>query len=426
MNYKQSISWLDSHNQFVIKLGIERIRKILNKLDKPQNNYKTIHVAGTNGKGSVCQYISSILQKAGYKTGLYTSPHLIDFSERIKVNNKCISKEELTKIIKKIRPIIEEIKNEKPTYFEITTAIAFEYFKQKKVDIGVIEVGLGGKYDATNIIKPMVSVITNVTLEHQNILGKTIEEIATQKAGIIKKETTVVTATKKTALNIIKKEALEKNSPLIIVSKKNWKRRFVSPQKQFFDIKTNHNNFEIETIILGEYQGENISICISAIEELQKQGMNITKKDIINGIKYVSNEARLEIIQSNPFIIIDGAHNVDAIKKLSKTITKDFNYNRIVLVFGILKDKNIKKILRILTPISDEIILTQPSINRSADGKYLESIVKKIDDNKKTIVIKNVEDAIKKSIILSSKKDLILITGSLHTAGEGLKYFKKI
>jgi dihydrofolate synthase / folylpolyglutamate synthase len=427
MNYSDFSKWITSFHRFGIKLDLNRIKYLCKKLENPQNKYKTIHVAGTNGKGSVCTILESILRENHYKTGIYTSPHLECFQERIKVNNNKVSKEELTKIYGKIKPITDEIqkKNINPTYFEVTTAMAFEYFKQKNVDIAIIEVGLGGRYDATNIVKPVCSVITNVTLEHQNTLGKTMEEIAIQKSGIIKKETPVITAAEKKALNVIKKTAEQKKSPLIIINKKDWIRKTFSDKKQVFMIKTKNETYTIETKLLGNYQGENIALAINTIEQLKTKGINTSKKHIKNGIKNTYNPGRTQVIQKKPYIILDGAHNPEASKKLSSTIIKDFKYNRLILVIGILKDKNIKKILKNLIIISDEIILTQPNNKRAAEIEILEKTIKEIDENKKTISIKNVKKAISKAVEISKNDDLILITGSLYTVGDAKKIFKK-
>lgn len=426
MNTTDFSKWINSFHRFGIKLDLNRIKHLCKKLENPQNKYKTIHVAGTNGKGSVCTLLESILRENHYKTGMYTSPHLECFEERIKVKNKKISKEELTKIYKKLKPITDEMQNKNinPTYFEVTTAMAFEYFKQKNVDTAVIEVGLGGKYDATNIVKPACSVITNVTLEHQNTLGKTIEEIAAQKAGIIKKETTVITAAEKKALKIIKKTAKSKNAPLIIVNKKDWKRNFFSDKKQIFTVKTKNENYEIETKLIGKYQGENIAIAINTVEHLKKQGIKISKKHIENGIKKTFNSGRTEIIQKNPYIIIDGAHNPEAVKKLTQTILNDFKYKKLILIIGILKDKDIKEILEPLVSIADEIIITKTDNKRAAATQLLEKIIIKIDPNKKTTSKENVKDAVLEGLNISKKEDLILITGSLYTVGESLKELK--
>jgi len=206
MNYDDSINWLNNFQKFGIKLGLNRIKYIINELKNPHKDYKIIHVTGSNGKGSVCNYLSSILIESGYKVGKYTSPHLKNINERITINNKNISNSDFAKTTQKIKKIVEKMisKNEEPTYFEILTAISFEYFKNRRVDYAIIEVGLGGKYDATNIVNPIISIITNISLEHQNILGKKISDIAEQKAGIIKEKVPIFTAAKDKSLQIIK------------------------------------------------------------------------------------------------------------------------------------------------------------------------------------------------------------------------------
>jgi dihydrofolate synthase/folylpolyglutamate synthase len=218
MNFEDCINWLYSFEKFGIKLGLERITYICTKLEDPQNNYKIIHVGGTNGKGSVSKFLESILVKSGHNVGVYTSPHLQRFSERFVVNNEEISESELVLLIEKVKPIVDDmvVNNNTPTFFEIVTAMAFQYFKDKKVEFAIIEVGLGGRFDATNIVNPMITIITNVSLDHQDRLGNKIEDIAFEKAGIIKSEIPVITAATGTALDIIKKISEEKNSDIYV------------------------------------------------------------------------------------------------------------------------------------------------------------------------------------------------------------------
>ena len=226
MNYKKCIDWLYSFEKFGIKLGLDRIKHICKKLDSPQDCYKIIHVGGTNGKGSVCRFLESSLLNSGYNVGVYTSPHLQKFSERFVVNEKEISELEIVKLVIKIKPIIDEMAKEDniPTFFEIVTAMAFQFFKEKNVDFAIIEVGLGGRYDATNIVNPIVTVVTNVSYEHQNILGDKIEDISFEKAGIIKKGIPIITAATGKVLDTLKKVASENNSKIIVINNNSWKK----------------------------------------------------------------------------------------------------------------------------------------------------------------------------------------------------------
>ncbi len=422
MNYEKTIKWLYSFEKFGIKLGLERINYICKKLGDPQNNFKIIHVGGTNGKGSVCKILGSILNVSGYKVGIYLSPHLQRFSERFIINDCEISKKDVEDLIEKIKPIIEEMtkNNNIPTFFEIVTAMAFFYFSEKKVDYAVIEVGLGGRFDATNIVSPELSIITNVTLEHEKILGDTIEKIAYEKAGIIKKNVSIVTAATGIALEVIKKIAREKKSNITIVEKKSYKKISGGVDWQELEISGLLKNYKIKTSMIGCFQGENIAICLNAIEILQMKGLYIPEDSISEGIEKSYNFGRMEIISYEPIILLDGAHNISAIELLKNTLKQDFVYEKLILVIGILSDKNVKEMLDIITPIADTIILTKSTNPRAEDPKKLKEMVK----NKNGIVKNKIFDAIDYAKKLANKNDLILITGSLFTVGEVKDYLK--
>lgn len=424
MNYKEAIDWLYSFEKFGIKLGLDRITYICKKLGDPQKNYKVIHVGGTNGKGSVCRFLQSILILNGYKVGVYLSPHLQRFSERFIIDNSEISNKDVVMLIEKIKPIIEEMtKNDNtPTFFEIVTAMAFKYFKDEKVDFAVIEVGLGGRYDATNIVDSISTVITNVSLEHQDILGKTIEEIAYQKAGIIKNGVPLITAAKSKALEEIKKVAVEKKSSITVIDNGFWKKICGGVDWQEFQIRGSLKDYNVKTSLGGIFQGENIAITIAAIETLQMNGVYITDNSIIDGIENTINPGRMEIVGFEPLILLDGAHNIDAISFLKTTIEKDFVYKKLILVIGILSDKNILEMLNIITPIADSIIVTKSHSNRACNPTKLKEMI-----GKKEVIVKDeISDAIDYAKKIANKNDLICITGSLFTVGEARDYlFKK-
>ncbi len=421
MRYNEAIKWLYSFEKFGVKLSLERIDFICKKLGNPQNKYKTIHVGGTNGKGSVCKFIGSILTSAGYIVGIYTSPHIQRFSERFVIDNNEISEVEIILLVEKVKPIIEEMmkNNNIPTFFEISTAIAFEYFFEKKVDYAVIEVGLGGRFDATNIIKPMVSVITNITLEHQDRLGKTVEEIAFEKAGIIKENTPVITAAENTTLNIIKKAVNKKNSSLTIVDKDSWEETGGNLDWQNYTIHGKIKDYFVKTKLLGIYQGENLALSLMCIEIIQMKGVYISDENIKDGIEKTTNPGRMEILDFEPIILIDGAHNVAGIQMLKETIKKHFIYDKIILVIGILSDKNVKEMVKIISPIADKIIVTKSSNNRAFDPVMLKSFFKP-----ETTVVKNtVSEAVEYAKKIGKKQDIIVITGSLFTVGEARDTF---
>jgi dihydrofolate synthase/folylpolyglutamate synthase len=426
MEYKEAINWLNGFQQFGVKLGLERITKLCNNLDNPQNNYKLIHVGGTNGKGSVCRFLGSILSSSGYKTGIYTSPHLQRINERFVIDGLEISENDFANFIKKIKTIVEEMKKEgePPTYFEILTAMAFQYFNDKNVEFAIIEVGLGGRFDATNIVKPILTIITNVTLEHQDVLGENVGDIAYEKAGIIKEGIPLITGVQRDILRVIENKAKENNSEITIINEDNLKRLSNDIYGQEFLIKGLLKDYEINTKLLGRFQGKNIAIALNAIENLQLKGVYITETNIFEGIEKTTFTGRIEIIKENPTIIIDGAHNIEGFKVLTETLKNDFKYNKLILVVGILSDKKIFEMLKIILPISDIIITTKSTNKRAFSPLKLKEIIEKLNFQKKVIIKNQVDEAIEYARSIAKNKDLICITGSLFTVGEALEYFK--
>ncbi len=424
MNEKETLEWISSFEKHGMHLGLERITSLLNTLGNPQDTLNAIHVAGTNGKGSVCNYISSILQKAGYRVGVYLSPHLQRFSERIVINNKEISVHDLTVLVEHIRPFVEEMqkKNQTPTFFEIVTAIAFLYFKEQKVDYTVVEVGLGGRLDATNVVSPLVCVITDISLEHTDVLGKKINEIAFEKAGIIKKNVPVVTAAKKDAQIVIQTMAKEKNASLTIVEKSQIKRLTSTMSSQEFSINGHFKEYIVKTSLLGEFQGENIALSIAAIEQLQMNGVYITDADIADGISAAFNPGRMEIISEQPMILLDGAHNPGGMKMLATSLKNDFTYSQLILVLGIFKDKDIKTMLSTIIPFADIVIATQSKSPRACEPTTLATLIKDQVFKKPVHIEPSLTQAIKTAKHLAKKDDIICITGSLFTVGEARSY----
>lgn len=372
-----TLEWLYSLEHFGTKLGLERIKELLNKLNNPQSNLKCIHVAGTNGKGSVCAFLSSILKANGYKVGMYTSPHLKRFTERIQINGKEIEEAKLNQLIEKIKPLYTN-----QTFFEVTTAAAFQYFNEENVDIAVLEVGLGGRLDATNVITPLISIITHISLDHTHVLGKTINQIAKEKSGIIKENIPVITLAKNDALKTIKKIAKQHNSKVFI------------PKKQ-----------SLELGLKGNFQKENAALAIKAAELL-----NINKTAIRNGLKNAIWPRRFEFIEKN--ILVDCAHNLDGIKSLSKEIKKQ-KYEKIITVTGILKDKDKSNMVKEIAGFSDYIIFTRPKTDRAEDPKELQK-----HTTKRSEIVLDVKEALKKAKKIANPGDLIVVAGSIYTVGE--------
>lgn len=399
MQYKKVIKFLYSLERFKgIKLGLESINSLLEKLGSPYKELKVIHVAGTNGKGSVCAMLSSILQEAGYKVGMYTSPHLVDFRERFLINNKKITKNE---VIKYFDIVKKQYTNE--TYFEFITAMAFLYFKDKKVDFLVLEVGMGGRLDATNVVKPLTAVVTNVSLEHTNYLGETIKAIAYEKAGIIKENTPTVTGAKNEALEVIKKVCREKNSKLFLT--KHYKKI-----NGYFDVNKYKN---LKLNLNGDFQLENAAVAVRVIDILNKcYGLKINKDSIKDGLKKTKWPGRLEFISKN--ILVDCAHNPAAFLELRKEIKKlKLKFKRLILVIGILKDKDIKSIIKIIEPLTNIVIITKPKIDRASEPEDIAKYVKK-----EHRIVEDVKKAFSYAKKIAKKEDLVLVAGSMYVVGE--------
>jgi dihydrofolate synthase / folylpolyglutamate synthase len=384
MGYEETIEYLYNRGFFTVKFGLDGISNLVKEFNNPQNNYKTIHIAGTNGKGSTSSFISSMLIKQGYKVGVYTSPHLVDFRERIKINFDNIPKQELVKIIKQLKPYVK-----KQTFFEIVTAAAFIYFSNENVDFAIIEVGMGGRLDATNIITPEVSVITNISMEHTAHLGDTIEKISNEKGGIIKPNIPVVTSPNGKAFEIIKSICSKNNSELIVIEE---------------------NGFDLG--MKGSFQRENAMLAVEAINILKKNGIKINKESINFGLKNAKWPGRMDFIKEN--VLFDCAHNPNGAKTLVKEL-KLLGFEDVILIIGIMKDKDIKHMVKEFEKCSNEIIVTKPNITR---GEEPQNIAKYI--SKKYIIMPSIKKALSYAMEISEDK-LIVLSGSIFTVGEGFE-----
>ena len=402
--YQEAIEWLfvqmpnyQIDGQKAYKPGLDNIKKLCEFFGNPQDKIKTIHIGGTNGKGSTSNMLASVLQECGYKIGLYNSPHLIDFTERIKVDGENCDKEFVYHFIQKLKNLPGEIR---PSFFEFTTIMAFEYFYQQKVDYAIIEVGLGGRLDSTNIIKPLISAITNVQLDHQNILGDTIAQIAVEKAGIIKENTPIISGDENELVKKIIKEKAEKL------------------HSKFLDatlIKT-----DLRSDLLGNYQEKNIRVVLALVNELQKLGLKISEKNIETGLMNVHKNTnfigRWFEFSDNPLTICDTAHNQAGLEMVFSQLNEIPKFKHIVL--GFVNDKKIDEVLRIL-PENATYYFVKPSINRGRNPLEYEELLKKSKINYKIFQDVN-------SGYLSAKQnvrdgEMIFIGGSNFVVGEFLE-----
>lgn len=402
LTYQNAINLLTSQSKFHISLGLNRTEKILSILGNPQNKVKIIHVAGTNGKGSVSSVLANILKSAGYKTGLYTSPHLVEYTERIKINNLDISKQDFANYIDEICLIADNNKIDL-TEFEILTVCAFLYFYRNKIDVAIIETGLGGRFDATNTVKnKLLAIITSISLDHTDRLGNTIEEIAYEKAGIIEKNSNVIISNENLGFNKIKEVALSQNAKVHIASN-NIKTAFESGNNYLII-----DNQKYEFSLLGLYQNKNMSLVISAVEFLNNNGFKIDENAIRTGFKTAKWPARLEY-KKEMNLLIDGAHNPDAALELRKSIDYYFKKQKRLFIYSTINTKNYKAIAEILFQKDDEIYFYE--FNHKNAVSYSEYI-----QNVDWLNIKKFEADKLKNILASNK--INIITGSLYMIGE--------
>jgi dihydrofolate synthase / folylpolyglutamate synthase len=419
MEYKEVLDYLEKSSKFGIKLGLTNIKALLGGLGNPQNAYKTIHVAGTNGKGSVTAMCSSILEKANYKVGRYVSPHLTEFTERISINGKEISKEDVVTNFLKIKEKADSLKEQGIyiTYFEFITALAFLYFKEQKVEIAVIETGLGGRLDATNVIEPEVSVITNIGLDHTNVLGDNKESIAREKAGIIKGTHLVTAESDKEILSLFQEICYNKKVNLVNVLQHQIVLKNDNLDGQTFSVKTNNEYYLIYLQLLGNHQIKNALTSICVMEILQKKGLNISKKAIIEGLKETKWPGRLELIQRKPNVLLDCAHNPNGMKQLVHFL-KTIKYEKLIVVLGISEGKDYQKMIQIISPITDLFILTQAKYRGLNPNLLHKSFDEQNELKKKIIIVSNVLEATKNALKHSDDNDLVLLTGSIFMVGE--------
>lgn len=429
MKYEEAMKYITEVGNFGSNYGLERTYKLLEHLGNPERDLKLIHIAGTNGKGSTTSMITEILMGEGYKVGMYTSPFIEEFEERIQINRNNIPKESLAILMDEIKVAVDKVIEagyNHPTEFEIITVLMLLYFKKENIDFGVIEVGLGGTLDSTNVIKPIIQVITSISFDHTNLLGNTLEKIAREKAGIIKKEIpTVIYPQQEEVLKVIKNKCFEMDSELYIANNENLKfENIVNLDKPYQLLKYN-NEIDILLPLLGEHQIINLSVAMQAIEVLNNKNIiDISIANIVKSIKNVSWKGRLEVLSNNPYVVIDGAHNIQGIKTLSRNIKKYFKYENLYLILGILADKDVEEMIKIITPMAKKVYSVTPNSIRGELAESLKDEVSKF--NKICKAFDKYEEAYLEALNDASEKDLILASGSLYMIGDMRKIIRKI
>lgn len=413
LNYNEAIRFLESLPHKKVKPGLKRMEFLLKELGNPHQLLKTVHVGGTNGKGSVTQMLSSIFKTAGFKTGTYTSPHLISYQERIKINDEWITKEEFASLVSKLVPIIEKME-EVPSTFEALTAMAFLYFHDQKVDLAVIEVGLAARFDATNVLKPLLCIITNVERDHLDLMGPGLEEIAWEEAGIVKEKTPLVSGEhKKRPLKVIVEECSLKGAKLFKADVK-VKRKSINWEYQELEVG---GLGKVKLKLLGEYQADNLAVVVKALEVLKREwNISIDDEAAVKGLEIARWPGRFEVINKKPYIIVDGAHNPHGCRALRRTIRMLSGGMRRWLLFGVLADKEVELMCRILFPEFDEIILTEPKSFRACKVEFLEKLAERmgVEAHKAASVKEGFDWAVERI----GRDDFICVAGSLYLVGE--------
>ena len=404
--------------RFGIQLGLATISRLMRGLGNPQDHFHSIHVAGTNGKGSIAAFLSSVLAHGGYKVGLYTSPHLVRFNERIQINGCPISDKDVARVAEAVQRVYTQ--GEPPTFFECATAMALYHFASERVNWAILETGMGGRYDATNVVHPEVSVISNISMEHQEYLGNTLAKIAREKAGIIKRGAGVVTgARQKSALRVIEQVATEKEVPLYRLGKEI---RIRKDKGAFTYLGISRRWPRVKIGLIGDHQVTNAALALGALELLMEKGFYLTDEAVYAGLAATRWPGRLEVFSREPFILLDGAHNPSAVKTLKKFLENSFPSRRLTMVVGILEDKAWKPMMRDLVAVADRMILTRPQYERAADPHELASFVRPLKQD--LVVIPKLPDAISFALDETGNADAVCITGSLYTVGDAKAYLE--
>ena len=422
MNYEETLSYLYNLERFGIKLNLSNTISLTSHLGNPHLKFPCIHIAGSNGKGSVAAMLQSILSATGYRAGLYTSPHLVDYRERIRIGEELIDKNFILDFVDDLK---DEINKNGYTFFEVTTALAFSYFANKKVDIAILETGMGGRLDSTNIVDPLISIITNISLEHTNHLGTTLPQIAFEKAGIIKNEVPTITSVEDQGVfRVIKDVCAQRKSPLSSTFLNSAESPIVGGDVKIQRLSLDQTIFDfgqyknLELSLCGRHQVTNACLAISAVEKLKEMGWKIESKAVRGALKNVDWRARLEIFERNPLTLLDVAHNPAGTKALVDALDELFPKKKIIFIFGVMADKDYASMLKEICRKATLILLTKPDYKRAADPELLKEVV--IKQNKPYEIFPQVKQAYAFALKNAKSEDVICITGSHFMVGEFL------
>ena len=412
--YEETLQTMYSLQRFGIKLGLDTIRALLAGMGNPHRHYRCIHIAGTNGKGSVAAMLAEILRRAGTRVGMYTSPHLVRFNERIQINGTPITDEDVYDLYHRLRRV--NLPDRETTFFELTTALAMAAFQQHDVEWAIMETGMGGRLDATNVVDPELSIITNVSLEHQEYLGNRLADIAFEKGGIIKPGVPVVTGVRqKQAVAVLEQLANDRRAPIYRLGRDFRIRKTGDAAFSFYGRAEPQR--DIRPGLVGEHQRENTALVLAACETLHHHsGLALAPDTVRAGIAATRWPGRLEVVSDNPLVILDGAHNLAAARKLADYLKTRLSDRRITLVIGILDDKPYRRILETLVSACHRVILTQPDIYRSLAPEALREQIDDLIDNIE--MVPKVSDALEKAMNEAGATDAVCVAGSLYVVGE--------
>ena len=425
MNFNEALEYVESLNQYGIVPGLESIRELCRRLGNPQDGLKFVHIAGTNGKGSVLAYVSTVLRCAGYKVGRYISPVIFEYREKIQVGKRSISKAALCEGLELIKGICEEMVGNgfhHPTPFEVETALAFWYFAREACDIVVLETGMGGKMDATNLITTtQIAVLTSIGMDHMQFLGKNLEEIAIQKAGIIKEGCVVVSLLQKPeAMSVVEEACNQRGCELRVADSAKASRIRYGIEKQNFDYAKLK---KLEITLTGRFQIDNAVLAIEVIGALGQRGFPVSETALRKGLKETQWQGRFSLLAKKPYFIVDGAHNEDAAQKLADSITFYFTNRRIIYIMGILRDKDYDKVIGLTEMYADQIITVTPPSQRAMHAYELAQEIAKVHPN--VSAVDSLEEAVEMSYLLAGKDDVIIAFGSLSYLGNLIKLIER-
>ena len=422
MNYTEARLYLDESSKYGSVLGLENMRELLKRLGNPQDALRFIHIAGTNGKGSVLAYLSTILSGAGYRTGQYSSPTLFAYRERIQVDGVYIEKEALARLVTRIAAAVEQMHAEgagTPTEFEIETALAFLYFREKRCDIVVLETGLGGAQDATNIIRtPVLEVITSISMDHMAQLGDTLEQIARQKAGIIKPHTLVACAAQPPeATRVIEEVCAANHSPCRMVDEAQLSDICYGYKAQTFSYR---NWKQVRIRLAGSYQISNAALALEAVESLREAGFRLSDEQVLQGLFNTCWRGRFTLLREHPAVIMDGAHNPGAARELRRSLETYFSGKKLYYIFGMFRDKDYQTVIEVTAPLAEHIITVQtPGSARALPAEELKQAVERVNPSVEAAA--SIQQAVEKSLRLAGSADVIVIFGSLSFLAEAEK-----